>query len=390
MSLFITDRNEQLDQLLGTAIADFDIPDNIYLLAVARYEHVGAFLDRYWSASPTDGLVYSQGSFRLGTVTQPINPKDQYDIDLVCRRDLLKESTSQATLKLDVGKGLRLYVATGPDGEPTCKEGKRCWTLFYGKEPFHMDVLPAIPNVEIDGNAIWLTDKDLRMWQPSNPIDYATWFHARMREEFVQLSERQAVAKRMEVKDVPAWQVKTSLQRTVQALKRHRDIHFAERPENRPASIIITTLAARAYTTGGTLYEVLVDVTAKMPELVELRNGDHWVPNPVHPEENFADRWRRHPGRDRLFFDWIEQAHAHFSGYGADAGVDRVLVKLAESFGAAPAKRAGQELGSDVSRGRDAGMLGVSTAGLLGTATRRPVPKHTFHGDDPTPAQEAR
>jgi hypothetical protein len=255
--------------------------------------------------------------------------------------------------------------------------------LEYGHEPFHMDVLPAIPNVDIDGNAIWLTDKDLRMWQPSNPIDYATWFHRRMREEFIQVQERQAIAKRMEVEDVPDWQVKTTLQRTVQALKRHRDMHFAKRPEDRPASIIITTLAARAYSTGGTLYDMLVDITAKMPGFVERRADVYWVPNPVHPEENFADRWRRHPGRDRNFFDWIEQAQAHFSGYGADRGVDRVLEKLAESFGEIPAKRAGAVLGSSLTNARDAGALGMGTAGLLGTPTRRPVPKHTFHGDDP-------
>lgn len=380
MSLLITDPNEQLDQLLGTAIAEFDIPDDFYLRAVQRYEDVGAWFDHYWSASPTDGLVYPQGSIRLGTVVQPIDPKSQIDIDLVCRRDLLKESTTQAALKRDVGTGLRRYVATGPDGHPTCKEGKRCWTREYGAEPFHMDVLPAIPNIDIDGNAIWLTDKTLHLWQPSNPIDYATWFHGRMREAF--LLEREVVAKRMEVEEVPDWRVKTTLQRTVQAMKRHRDMFF-EDPKDRPASIIITTLAARACTTGGSLYEVLVDVTETMPELVEVRNGVYWVENPVHPEENFADRWRRQPGRDRNFFDWIEQAHAHFSGYGADRGVDRVLEKLAESFGERPAKRAGERLGSNLTRARDTGALGIGTAGLLGTPTRRPVPKHTFHGDGP-------
>jgi hypothetical protein len=384
MSLRITDPNEQLDDLLGTAIAGFDIPDGVYLRAVDRYENLGNWLASYWSGSSTDGLVYPQGSFLLGTVVQPIDPRAHYDIDLVCRRDLLKQSTTQVALKRDVGTGLRQYVATEPDGEPTCKEGKRCWTVEYDREPFHMDVLPAIPNVDIDGNAIWLTDKDLRMWQPSNPIDYASWFHRRMHQEFIQLQERQTIAKRMEVEDVPAWQVKTALQRTVQALKRHRDFYFAKHPENRPASIIITTLAARAYTTGGTLYEVLVDVTAKMSHLVEKRDGVYWVPNPVHPDENFADRWRRHPGRDRHFFDWIEQAHAHFRGLGADRGVDRVLEKLAASFGESPAKRSGEKLGSGLSRARDAGALGMGSAGLLGVATGRSVPKHTFHGDGPS------
>ena len=84
-----------------------------------------------------------------------------------------------------------------------------------------MDVLPAIPNAEAAPNAIWLTDRDLRLWQPSNPIDYADWFHARMRQDF--LREHEFLAKSMDVVDVPSWQVKTPLQRTVQALKRHRD-----------------------------------------------------------------------------------------------------------------------------------------------------------------------
>ncbi len=378
--MLTTDRDELLDQLLSTSIAEFDIPDDVYERAVARYEHVGAWLSDYWAESPSDGVVYPQGSFRLGTVVQPINPRDEYDIDLVCRRDIAKESTTQAALKLDVGKGLNLYVASGPDGSPTRSEGKRCWTLDYPLEPFHMDILPALPDAEGVPNAILLTDKDLRAWQHSNPIDYASWFHGRMRQEFIQL--REAIAKRMDVADVPAWRVKTTLQRTVQALKRHRDQFFAETPKDRPASIIITTLAATAYTGGGALYEVLVDVTGKMPDLVERRSGVSWVANPVQPEENFADRWRTHPGSDGRFFEWMEQVHTDFAGYGVELGVDRVLEKIARAFGEGPARRAGEAAGSGISRAREAGLLGMGAGiGLLGAPVRRPVPQHTFHGD---------
>ena len=380
--MLTADRNEQLDQLLKTSIADFGIPGAVYLRAVDRYEDVGAWLSEYWAASPTDGIVYPQGSFRLGTVVQPINPRDEYDVDLVCRRDIVKESTTQAALKQDVGKGLNLYVASGPDGSPSRSEGKRCWTLNYPREPFHMDILPALPDVDGRANAILLTDKDLREWQHSNPIDYASWFQERMREEFLDL--REAIAKRMDVAEVPSWRVKTTLQRTVQALKRHRDLFFSERPKDRPASIIITTLAAKAYRGGGTLYEVMLDITHKMPGLIERRNGVYWVENPVHPDENFADRWRGHPGRDRRFFEWMEQAQADFGGYGAELGVDRMLEKIAKSFGEGPAKRAGGILGSGLSRAREAGLLGMGAGtGLLSTATRRPVPQHTFHGDPP-------
>jgi hypothetical protein len=386
LMLTTTDGNRQLDELLGVSIADFDIPNSVYRLAVARYEDLGAWFSEYWDESPQDGLIYPQGSFRLGTVVQPIKEGDDYDVDLVCRRDIAKGATTQAALKADCGTGITGYVGSNPAGSPSRSEGTRCWTLDYPAEPFHMDVLPAIPNTDAAPNAIWLTDRDLRLWQPSNPIDYADWFHARMRQDFIR--EREILAKRMDVADVPWWQVKTPLQQTVQALKRHRDMHFAKAPKDKPASIIITTLAAEAYAGGGTLYEVLADVTAKMLGLVEVRNGIYWVANPVQPDENFADRWRTRPGRDRRFFEWMEQVHDDVTGYGANlgSGLDRVLEKIAASFGERSAQRAGESIGTRTSRARDAGVLGMASGtGLLGTAASRsrPVPQHTFHGSLP-------
>jgi hypothetical protein len=379
--LATTDSHQQLDQLLGSAIADFDIPDEVYEQIVDRYEDVAAWLSDYWPESSSDGVIYPQGSIRLGTVVQPINDHDEYDIDLVCRRELAKDSTTQVALKSDVGKALGLYVASGPDGSPTRDEGKRCWTLDYPSEPFHMDVLPALPNPEAAPNGILLTDRDLREWQWSNPIDYATWFHSRMRQEFAEL--REVLAKQMDVDDVPEWKIKTTLQRTVQALKRHRDFYFVDRPENRPASIIITTLAARAYTGGGAPYEVLVDVTGKMPDFIEVRDGMYWLPNPVQKEENFCDRWQTHPERSRAFLEWIAQAQVDFNDYGSDSGVDHVLEKFARNFGERPARRAGEAFGVNLARTRDAGQLGIAAGGLLGTTAGRSVPRHTFHGDAP-------
>lgn len=373
------DRNAQLDELLGTSIASFDIPDEVYQRAVARYEELGAWLSDHWDASPTDGIVYPQGSFRLGTVVQPIKEGDEYDVDLVCRRDVSKTSTTQAELKIDCGNGIGNYVASGPDGSPFRSEGKRCWTLDYPGEPFHIDVLPAIPDGDGKPNAILLTDRELREWQHSNPIDFADWFHRSMRQEFLRL--REAVAKQMDVADVPEWQVKTTLQRTVQALKRHRDLYFTEYPDDRPASIIITTLAAIAYSGGGTMYEVLADVSAKMPGLVEVRNNQYWVANPVQLEENFADRWNNHPGRADRFFQWMAQVQDDVAGYGTDLGVDRVLEKLAKSFGEWSRQSAGASLGTGLSRARDAGLLEMGAGtGLLGSVTHHPVPQHTFHG----------
>jgi hypothetical protein len=139
-------------------------------------------------------------------------------------------------------------------------------------------------------------------------------------------------------------------------------------------------------TGGGTLYEVLADVTAKMPGLVEVRDGAYWVANPVQPDENFADRWCIHPGRDQRFFQWMQQVQKDVSGYGAERGVDRVLEKIAKSFGDRSAQRAGASLGTGAARARETGMLGMAAGtGLLATTSRpsRPVPQHTFHGSLP-------
>ena len=71
----------------------------------------------------------------------------------------------------------------------------------------------------------------------------------------------------VDVEEVPQWRVKTTLQRTVQALKRHRDIYFQHRVEHRPTSIIITTLAAQCYSYDRTLYDILTRVTQRQASL---------------------------------------------------------------------------------------------------------------------------
>lgn len=370
------DRTDQLSQLLRTSIESLDITGQEYRLAVSRYEAVGQFLAGYWDDSLTGGAIYPQGSMRLGTVTRNIHRNDEIDIDLVARRDLAKTSITQAELKADTGHGLDLFVKTAPEGHPAKEEGKRCWTLLY--PGFHLDVLPALPDDQDGGTGIIITDTEVRAWQFSNPVGYANWFHARMRTEWME--KRASV----DVSDVPDWALKTTLQRTVQALKRHRDIYFTGNLDERPASVILTTLAARAYRGGGSLYEVLLDVTAAMPVLVEQHNGILVVANPVQPKENFADRWQRHPRRARRFFDWAEQARADFAGLGSERGTDTVLEKLAKALGGRAAERAERAAGTGLLEARRNGRLAVTagTGGLV-TGVGQTVRHHTFHGDHP-------
>jgi Cyclic GMP-AMP synthase DncV-like, nucleotidyltransferase domain len=382
--MLTTDRSNLLDQLIETSIADFDVPFDVHARAVSRYEALGNWLAGHWDDHPAGGIVYPQGSIRLGTMVAPVTAGAEYDVDLVCRRELAKESTTQKELKADVGAGVAAFVASGPEGFPRQREGKRCWTLDYTDEPFHMDVLPALPDIEAQPNGILLTDRELSRWQRSNPVDFADWFYGQMAREYREV--REALAKKMDVEDVPTWYVKTTLQRIVQALKRHRDVYFVDAPEDRPASIIITTLAARAYNGEGALFELLVDVATKMTTLVERREGVWWVANPVQPLENFADRWNSKPGSDECFFRWIHQAAVDFAAFGEERGIDAVLTKLGKSFGEGPKRATAVKYGREMREARDAGLLGMTAGtGTLGAATpkSRPVRPHVFHGDAP-------
>ena len=380
----ISERTRSLDKLLDTAIGSFDIPDELYELAVRRYEDVGGWLSECSERRGSTGEVYTQGSFRLGTVVRPITEHDEYDVDLVYRRDVKKGSLSQAKLKQDAGSDLTGYVQNRPEGQPDLEEGKRCWTLLYKHDPFHMDVLPAIPDPDDWGEGILLTDKNLKYWQRSNPVDYSEWFKSRMIDEFVRLREATMVLMdAVEVEDVPEWKVKTTLQRTIQALKRHRDIYFQRREKDKPASIIITTLAAKSYVGGGTLHDVATTVVQRMPEFVEQRADGFWVPNPVQQSENFADRWREYPKLANAFFEWMDKARADFDRFSVKSGLDHRLNVINEALGRRAADSAGAAYGSEFSAASASGQLGIASAsGLLSTSSRRPAPRHTFHGDN--------
>lgn len=300
---------EDLSQLLRHAAETLDIPDHLYEDAVLKYEDIGE-----WLAAEDSELcdytpeIYPQGSFRLGTVVKPFTRKDEYDIDLVCHLQIKKENTTQKELKQIVGDRL---IRRGDIAE-ILKPGRRCWSLDYPGQ-FHMDVVPTIPNTERLPTGLLLTDAELLRWQKSNPKLYTEWFYERMKVIFEERKESFAKSYQMNIEEVPYWQVKTPLQRAVQILKRHRDMDFQKDQENRPSSILITTLAARAYRNQSDLYEALLDLVRDMPKFIENRDGKWWVPNPADPEENFAEKWNEKPERRSAFFTWLAKVEADFT-----------------------------------------------------------------------------
>jgi hypothetical protein len=143
-----------------------------------------------------------------------------------------------------------------------------------------------------------------------------------MKPQVIQFRDSLAKSLSMNVEDVPDWQVKTPLQRAIQILKRHRDVRFRDDQENRPVSIILTTLAARAYRGEGTVYDSLLRIVSDMPLFIENRNGRYWVQNPVEPGENFADKWNEKPERRDAFLKWLVDVKRDFTAAATTRTLD--------------------------------------------------------------------
>lgn len=333
--------DENLRILFDDLYKNLDVPPEKICEAKAKYEHLGEWLNLDAATHfRTDSILYLQGSALLGTGTRPIKQADEYDFDLVYRRNIQKDSISQAELKDQVGQQLRRYIKhlkdSGEADIPMLEAGERCWTLRYSGR-FHMDILPAIPDPEPEYAAnpedgIIITDKNLILWQFSNPKGFHTWFRSKMLRILNENRAALAKAANVSVETIPEEQVKTTLQKSVQILKRHRDSIYNGDPKNKPASIIITTLAGLAYDNSRDIYQAIQRILSEMPRFIENRDGVLWVQNPVNAKENFADRWKTHPARAEEFFKWMESARQTFSSFTVNntGAIEETLFK---SFG---------------------------------------------------------
>lgn len=356
------------EAVLEKIAAAIDIPPEIYEQVVSRYQSIGGWLERPNSTiKGYNPYVAPQGSFLIGTANKPVSDTDEIDVDLICRLNASKSEMSQKDLKLSVGKEVIAYAAANNmNHDPENK--RRCWTLKYADQRnFHVDVLPCIPDAEtyrtrlsqrgygeladderITQQAIAITDdKEANYehiaedWPTSNPLGYAAWFMQQM-AELIRL-EKQALFERgspyAKVEDIPDHAVKTTLQKVIQLLKRHRDTMFADDAEHKPISILITTLAALSYNNETSLVEALTSILAQMDSHIEDIDGVKWVRNPVNPDENFADKWAEIGAKERNFYKWLDAVRRDFGIYIRASTPADIPETLAERMGEAVVRK---------------------------------------------------
>jgi len=355
-----------------------DITPTMYKNAIEKYRNLSAYLQKQGINSD----IYPQGSFALGTVVRPYrNSKEMnYDLDFIC---LLNENVSECNpkdVKMKIGNALK-------DSEVYSKilqeEYDRCWTLEYaeiGEVGFNMDIVPAVPSeiVNVDNDhgieelkyretKISITNKkseDLYDWIKGNPKGYKEWFleinkpfleHDRSYRRQLLFESHRHVFNSIE--EITEDYERSSLQRVIQILKRHRDVYFSKtRKENdKPITAIITTLAAQianeaskdldvfelleyivrefnVYSEWQVLSEATFIKKYSTRNFVRRVNGKWQILNPVNSDDNLADAWNGENNKAKCFFEWIKAVQQDFI-YSLEKKDEEFITLLENSMG---------------------------------------------------------
>ena len=343
---------KEINEILNELGNNLDISETEFKIAVKSYEAVGDWLSK--ESSPLYKFkprILPQGSFMLGTMIKPINEEDELDIDLVCKLEGKPNTWTQKDVKDIVGDRLKdhgTYVDMIEDNEG----GRRCWTLKYSDDSnYHMDILPAVTDenfmsflkesfnnyqkIDPEKVAIRITDKEeynyetsinSDEWMKSNPFGYAQWFFQKAiikSTKLFSLNESVDPVREFQKEKWP-------LQRVVQLLKRHRDIMFSSENydiEDKPISIIITTLSSRAYDKSEDVVSAFSNIVEKMRGMIEEKLNhetgelEKWVSNPVNKEENFADKWPLERQKEEYFYMWLDKLEGDLKTIRNSSGI---------------------------------------------------------------------
>ena len=403
------EQKEEFKDILETLGESLDITETQFDNLVRSYNAVGDFLQNDRTFEPYKPVVTPQGSLRLGTIIRPISPDEDLDVDLVFRLTEKSPLWTQKDLKDKVGARLKRSERYASMLEQ--KEGRRCWTLRYRdnsdnpKEKYHMDILPAVADGKydermarlysdsfseqtVDQISIRITDKKApdyaistykENWLKSNPDGYALWFASRCKvDESVKFMAEAVVPIGKYTKN------KTVLQRIVQILKRHRDMMFRNYKDDKPISIIITTLAARAYNGEKNLLDGLINVVDNLERYITKNDkGEDVVSNPVNPEENFADKWPSHPSRRNNFYNWLAAVKKDVNEILGGTSRIQIQDTMGRVFGKEVATDAASLLVKRRKSRLAAGTTVLTSAGKIAASTKGKIinTANTFYGE---------
>ncbi len=378
--------NQALERLLDFIAIQIQLTETQDAQARQHYAAIAKVLATCPKLHLYSPHIYPQGSQNLGTTTRPIGQLE-FDLDAVC---LLKDTDSDhpGLLYKLVWDRLRDH-GTYRD---RIERKPRCIRVNYAGD-FHLDIVPAIPDRAKGGNFILVPELDAKLdlehpendeWKTSNPLDYATWINERSIVQSMLLEKYS----RSQVDPLPEREHalgKPPLKRSIQLLKRWRDIAYFAKPKLSPPSIILTTLAGMYYEGDHSVNHSILRITEsvamwlKDAECTELTS-------PSNDDEYICEKWQKD---SKSFADFIDSFIAFQETWVSLQRLKGTSLQkeLARLFGESPVEFAFRKLSEyEVEVPRATGHLGVvpATAGMLAVSHPKQsilIPKNNFFGD---------
>lgn len=384
-------REEKLNMLFDSLSDEISITKTMLDRAERSYNALGDYIKGY--NDEWDVVVYPQGSFELGTVIKPLTEEEQYDVDLVV---LIKKPEFDAE---KLRKCVREMLENYGRYHGKIEDKKPCIRIQYADSAqFHMDIASAQETQKND-NSIEISRWDgvnEYYYDVSNPKGYIEWFKKTM--EFDAIRKRAyEIASKTEVEELKLSRIRTPLQKAIQILKRHRDIYFSgkENSDDRPSSIIITTLCGRIYEDNRgafdikNVYSTIVTLLRNFDQYItKNEDGEYYLENPSNAEENFLRKWKDNINLVVAFYECLKQARQDII-VNPEAFIEEkpseLRSVLSESLGMDVVEKAfdnyGQKIGELAEKGKmyfDKANAGITLQSSIGAAYKA----HTYFGGE--------
>lgn len=253
--------------------------------------------------------LYAQGSVRIKTTVRPLK-KDDFDLDTVLHIYDVHDKYDPAKIY----NALVRVIEADPFFKTICEKKDRCIRLNY-QDDFHIDILPGCMVSLVDKERIAIPEKKLQSWSSGNPKGFASWFldKSKSPETYMLKTFSETLIKaEVDAEPLPDDNLydKTPLQRSVQLVKRYRDIYFENR-DNRVSSIVITTLMGMYYNGEESIYDTIDNILShiKLGYDHAIQKGQRFkVLNPVDNQEDFTDSWTQ--ANYDSFYAFIDDLYA--------------------------------------------------------------------------------
>lgn len=325
------------NELINEVLENIDISPTMEKNARDKYQAISDYLDEQGLESD----FIPEGSFLTGTVVRPIKKgKDQnYDLDILCVLREDRDLTTPTKVKNDVGYYLKeseIYR------NKLDVENEYCWTLQYADvNPgvgFCLDIVPSVWETTgstfekrfysespiYSNQIVWITRKigSEYAWLRSNPIGLGRWFldiSATFLTDEMRIAQWEKMPSEIKTaynmaEDIPTYFYRSYLQRSVQLLKRHRDIYYerCELSHLQPSSCVLTALIADSVKSKP-LLDIVGIVSTFIDEFrseeISIMVGEK-ILNPVDPNDDLAKNWDSNQ-REHLL-TWLKKVERDF------------------------------------------------------------------------------